>query len=157
MKAFAVVAALVALVLAAPAAASERHPTLAELEGQLMCPICEGETLAQSDTAAAQQIKAEIRARIAAGDTRSEIKRALVAEWGKRILAAPPRQGFDLLAWALPLVGVLGGAAVLGLLAWRWTRVREPEPAPQRWSLNGHPLSPEEERRLDEELARFDG
>jgi cytochrome c-type biogenesis protein CcmH len=149
--------ALVALALAAPAFASEQHPTLGELEGQLMCPICAGETLAQSDSPAAQRIKAYIQERIAAGDTRSEIKRKLVEQWGKRILAAPPRHGFDLLAWALPLVGLLGGAGVLGLLAWRWTRVREPEPAPQRWSLNGHPLDPDEERRLDEELARFDG
>ena len=148
---------LVALVFAAPAVASEQHPTLPELEGQLMCPICEGETLAQSDTQPAQRIKAEIRQRIAAGDTRSEIKRRLVTEWGKRILAAPPRQGFDLLAWLLPIVGVLGGAAILGVLAWGWTRTPEPEPAPQRWSLNGHPLEPDEERRLDDELARFDG
>ena len=149
--------ALAALALAAPAFASEQHPTLGELEGQLMCPICAGVTLAQSDSPAAQRIKAYILERIAAGDTRSEIKRKLVEQWGKRILAAPPRHGFDLLAWALPLVGLLGGAGVLGLLAWRWTRVREPEPAPQRWSLNGHPLDPDEERRLDEELARFDG
>ena len=149
--------ALAALALAAPAFASEQHPTLGELEGQLMCPICAGETLAQSDSPAAQRIKAYIQERIAAGDTRSEIKRKLVDQWGKRILAAPPRHGFDLLAWALPLVGLLGGAGVLGLLAWRWTRVREPEPSPQRWSLNGHPLDPDEERRLDEELARFDG
>jgi cytochrome c-type biogenesis protein CcmH len=148
---------LLALVLAAPVAASEQHPTLPELEGQLMCPICEGETLAQSTSPAAQRIKVEIQQRIAAGDTRSQIKSRLVEEWGTRILAAPPRHGFDLLAWLLPIIGVLGGAAVLGVLAWRWTREREPEPAPQRWSLNGHPLGPEEERRLDEELARFDG
>ena len=152
-----VLVALAALALAAPALASEQHPTLPELEGQLMCPICEGETLAQSDSPAAQRIKVEIQRRIAAGDTRSQIKNRLVAEWGTRILAAPPRHGFDLLAWLLPIVGVLGGAAVLGLLALRWTRERDPEPAPQRWSLNGHPLGPEEERRLDEELARFDG
>jgi cytochrome c-type biogenesis protein CcmH len=152
-----VLLAVLALTLAAPAAASDQHPSLAELEGQLMCPICEGETLAQSNSPAAQRIKVEIQQRIAAGDTRSEIKRRLVSEWGTRILAAPPRHGFDLLAWLLPIVGVLGGAAVLGVLAWRWTREREPEPAPQRWSLNGHPLGPDEERRLDEELARFDG
>jgi len=152
-----VLLAVLALTLAAPAVASEQHPSLAELEGQLMCPICEGETLAQSSSPAAQRIKVEIQRRIAAGDTRSEIKRRLVSEWGARILAAPPRHGFDLLAWLLPIVGVLAGAAVLGVLAWRWTREREPEPAPQRWSLNGHPLGPDEERRLDEELARFDG
>ena len=148
---------LAALVLAAPAVASEQHPTLPELEGQLMCPICEGETLAQSDSAPAQQIKAYIQRRIDQGATRNQIKHELVVMWGQRILAAPPRHGFDLLAWLLPIVGVLGGAAVLGVLAWRWTREREPEPAPQRWSLNGHPLGPDEERRLDEELARFDG
>jgi cytochrome c-type biogenesis protein CcmH len=150
------VVAVAALALAAPALASEEHPTLGELEGQLMCPICEGETLAQSDAPAAQRIKAYVQQRIDEGATRSEIKRELVEQWGTRILAAPPRHGFDLLAWLLPIVGVLAGALVLGVLAWRWTRVREPEPTPQRWSLNGHPLDPDEERRLDEELARFD-
>ena len=152
----AVLVVLIVLALAPPALASERHPTLGELEGQLMCPICEGETLAQSDAPAAQRIKAYIQRRIDEGATRSQIKRELVDQWGKRILAAPPRHGFDLLAWVLPLVGLIGGAAVLGLLAWRWSRAREPEPAPQRWSLNGHPLGPDEERRLDDELARFD-
>ena len=122
-----------------------------------MCPICAGETLAQSDTAPAQRIKAYIASRIADGATKSQIKDELVTQWGQRILAAPPRHGFNLLAWVLPLVGLVGGAGILGILAWRWTRVREPEPEPQQWALNGHPLGPEEERRLDEELARFDG
>jgi cytochrome c-type biogenesis protein CcmH len=149
--------ALAALLLAAPATASESRPTQGELESELMCPICAGETLAQSTSAPAQRIKAYIAQRIAAGDTKSEIKGRLVSQWGQRILAAPPRHGFDLLAWVLPLVGLLGGAVILGLLAWRWTRVRDPEPTPQEWALNGHPLGPEEERRLDEELARFDG
>jgi cytochrome c-type biogenesis protein CcmH len=146
--------ALVALVLAAPAAASERHPTLGELEGQLMCPICEGETLAQSDSPAAQRIKAYIELRISQGATRSQIKRELVDQWGTRILAAPPRHGFDLLAWLLPIVGVLAGAAVIGVLAWRWSRTREPA---AQWTLTARPLGLEEERRVDEELRRFDG
>jgi cytochrome c-type biogenesis protein CcmH len=148
--------ALAALLLAAPAAASESHPTQGELESELMCPICAGETLAQSETAPAQRIKAYIASRIADGATKSQIKDELVTQWGQRILAAPPRHGFNLLAWVLPLVGLVGGAGILGILAWRWTRVREPEPEPQQWALNGHPLGPEEERRLDEELARFD-
>jgi cytochrome c-type biogenesis protein CcmH len=148
------VLALVALVLAAPAAASERHPTLGELEGQLMCPICQGETLAQSDSPAAQRIKGYVQLRIDQGATRSQIKRELVQQWGTRILAAPPRHGFDLLAWLLPIVGVLGGAAVIGVLAWRWSRQREPA---TQWTLTARPLGPEDERRVDEELRRFDG
>ena len=147
---------LTALLLAAPATASERHPTQGELESELMCPICQGETLAQSDSPAAQRIKAYIARRITTGATRSEIKDELVAQWGQRILAAPPRHGFDLLAWVLPLVGLIGAAGVLGFLAWRWTRAREPAPVPRQWALDGHPLDPEEERRLDDELRRFD-
>jgi len=143
-----------ALLLAAPAAASEQHPTLNELENQIMCPVCAGETLAQSDSPAAAQVKRYIQRRIAAGDTRGQIKRELVAQYGTRILAAPPRHGFDLLAWVLPLVLILGGAAAMGVLAWRWTRRRE-EPHPVESPLR--PLDPELEARVDDELWRFDG
>jgi cytochrome c-type biogenesis protein CcmH len=150
--------AVAALALAAPALASERHPTLTELEGQLMCPVCAGETLAQSDSLPAQRIKAHIQQRIRQGWTRSRIIDEEVDIWGTRILAAPPRHGFDLLAWVLPLVGILAATGVIGLLAWRWSRRREePEQPPGPWSLNGRPLDPEIERKLDEELARFDG
>jgi cytochrome c-type biogenesis protein CcmH len=150
--------ALGALALAAPALASERHPTLAELEDQLMCPVCAGETLAQSDSIPAQRIKAHLQQRIRQGWTRSRIIDEEVDIWGTRILAAPRRHGFDLIAWVLPLAGILGAAAVIGVLAWRWSRRREePEHPPGPWSLNGRPLDPELERRLDEELARFDG
>jgi cytochrome c-type biogenesis protein CcmH len=149
----AALAVLLALGPASPALASERHPTLAELEPQIMCPVCHT-TIDQSDSAVAQRIKAFIRARIAAGDTASQIKDELVAQFGPAVLATPPKKGFDLLVWVLPPVGVIGGAAVLGLLAWRWSR-REGRPEP---ALAETPaLDPELERRLDEELARFDG
>ena len=158
MRALVAFAAALALVVAAPAAASEQHPTLLELEDQLMCPVCSGETLAQSDSPAARQVKRNIQSLIDGGYTRSEIKRKLVADYGLQILAAPPRHGFDLLAWVLPLAGILGATGVMALLAWRWSRRREePEPVPGPVSLNGRPLDPELERRLDEELARFDG
>ena len=52
-----------------------------------------------------------IRARIAAGDTKSEIKRKLVDDFGEQVLASPPKRGFNLLAWVLPpvLVVAAGG------------------------------------------------
>lgn len=113
-----------------------------------MCPVC-GTTLDQSNAPAALQIKRLIQQRIAAGDTRSEIKDRLVAEYGSAILAAPPREGFGLLAWWLPVAGIVTAAAVVGFGAWRWSRGRERDaPAPK--------LDPALERRLDDELARWD-
>ena len=97
-----------------------------------MCPVCKT-TLDQSSSPAARQIKNFIARRIEAGDSKDEIKDKLVADYGPQILAAPPKKGFDLLAWLLPLFGLLGGALVLGLLAWRWSRGREPgAPAARR-------------------------
>jgi cytochrome c-type biogenesis protein CcmH/NrfF len=127
---------LAALLIIPVARASEAHPTQTEMEGEVMCPVC-GTTLDQSDSPAAQQIKRVIARRIAAGDTKSVIEDRLVAEYGDAILAAPRHEGFGLLAWWLPLG------------AWRWSHSREREPdAPQ--------LDPALERRLDEELARWD-
>jgi cytochrome c-type biogenesis protein CcmH len=143
------------LVIAPGALASERHPTLGELENEVMCPVC-GTTLAQSDSAAAQQIKRVIQQRIASGASKSQIKQLLVSQYGESILASPPARGFNLLAWLLPLVGILGGALILAVLAWHWSRRRPAEQPQMPWALNGRPLEPDLERRLDEELARFD-
>jgi cytochrome c-type biogenesis protein CcmH len=147
------VAALAALLVAAPATASNERPTLAELETEIVCPVCAPETLDQSNSEVAQRMKRFILARIAAGDTKLEIKDKLVAQFGEQVLASPPRRGFNLLAWVLPPVAVVLGAAVLAVLALRWSRARSREQAEQ----DRVSLEPDVERRLDEELARFDG
>jgi cytochrome c-type biogenesis protein CcmH len=151
LRFLAVVAA--ALALAGPAAAcAQPRTSLAYLEGQVMCPICHT-TLDQSDSQAAQRIKTFISERIAACWTAKRIESALVANYGQEILAAPSHKGFDLLAWWLPVAGVLGGGLVLALGVWRWSRRREPE---DRGGPPGSGLDEETERRLDELLARFE-
>jgi len=145
-----------ALLFAPAALASERHPTLNELENEVMCPVC-GTTLAQSDSAAAKQIEREIQVRIHAGWTETQIKNLLVQQYGESILASPPKHGFNLLAWLLPIVGLLGAAAVLGVAAWGWSRSRAEPDVPAMQSSNGQgPMDPELERRLDEALSRFE-
>jgi cytochrome c-type biogenesis protein CcmH len=139
---------LAALLVAPAARAGEQHPTLPELEGEVMCPVC-GTTLDQSDSPAAQQIKRVISNAIAAGETKSQIKQRLVAEYGEAILAAPRRKGLGWLAWLLPLAGLLAAAVLVAFGAWRWSSAREPAPA-------ATPLDPALERRLDDELARFE-
>jgi cytochrome c-type biogenesis protein CcmH len=145
----AVVAA--ALAIAGPAAACARpHTSLAYLEGQIMCPTCHT-TLDQSDSAAARQIESYISKRIAQCATAQQIESELVANYGPAILAAPPRRGFDLLAWWLPIAGVLVGAVLLAVGVWRWSRRRAPEPEPVASGLDD-----ETERRIDDLLARFE-
>jgi cytochrome c-type biogenesis protein CcmH len=149
----------VALALAAPALASEQRPTLAELEDEVMCLLCKT-SLAESQSPFADQERTVIRSLIAKGYTKSEIKKRLVAEYGDEILAAPPKSGFNLLAWWLPIAGAVAGALVLGVLAWRWSRGRrEPDGEsadPRSKAMPAADLEPELARRLDEELARFD-
>jgi cytochrome c-type biogenesis protein CcmH len=145
------------LALAGPALAAPQ-PTLADLEDEIMCPAC-GTTIDQSNSPIALRMKDFIARRIAAGDSKGEIKDALVAEFGEEVLAAPPRRGFNLLAWVLPLAGLGLAAVVLGVAAWRWTSGREPADAvaadPR---TNGKaPIDVELERRVDEELARYEG
>lgn len=145
------VAGAAALACAAPAAASEQHPTLAELEPELMCIVC-NTTIDQSTSAFADRERALIRKYIAEGDTKSEIKQKFVDQFGPQILAAPPDSGFDILAWWLPIAGILAGGLALGYLAWRWSRGRRgpPDEPPAA------PLAPDLERQVDRELARFE-
>ena len=136
------------LALAPAAAASERHPTQGELEAEVVCPTCHT-TLDQSDSPIAQRMKAFIAARIRAGDTKSQIERRLVDQFGQAVLAKPATHGFDLVAWVLPIAGLLAGAVIVGFGAWRWSRARAP-------AEGGAPLDAELEQRVDEELARFE-
>ncbi len=146
------VAALVFVALASSAAACVApRASQATLEGEVMCPVCKT-TLDQSDSPTATQIKRHIAGRICAGATAGQIKRELVDEFGPAILAAPPRAGFDLLAWWLPIVGILAGAAVLAGAAWRWSKRRPDEPEVDVAA----PLDPELERRVDEALRGFE-
>ena len=156
MRRLALVALLAALVVPATARASEENPTLRELEGELMCPTC-GTTLELSNAPAANQIRRFVRARIAAGDRKSEIEDKLVAEFGRGVLASPPKEGFDLLAWVLPLLALGVGAGVIGFLVVRWSRRDRSEAWFEEPSTNGKPeLDPALEKRLEDELARYE-
>jgi cytochrome c-type biogenesis protein CcmH len=141
-------AVLAALALAAPAAAGP--PRQADLEAEIVCPTCKT-TLDQSNSPIATRMKAFIRVRIAAGDSANEIKAQLVDQFGPAVLAEPPKRGFDLLAWLLPLGALAVGAVVVAVLAYTWSRRRGDDAVP-----GDEALDPELEQRVDEELARYE-
>jgi cytochrome c-type biogenesis protein CcmH len=131
--------------------ASNKHPTQQEIEAELVCPTCH-EPLDESNSQIAQQMKVEIARGIAAGETKSQIENALVAQLGPDILGVPRTHGFDLLAWLLPFAGIAIGAVALGAGAWYWSHNRESDDPPPE---PGSGLGDELERRIDDELAQF--
>ena len=144
-----VLVAVGVLALVVTGAALAAPPNAADLEAEIVCPVCET-TLDQSNAPIAEKMKTFIRGRIAAGDSEQEIKDSLVAEFGEGVLAQPPGGGFGLLAWLLPLAALVGGAVAVALLVLTWSRRRAAE------ADDTAPLDPELERLVDEELARFD-
>jgi cytochrome c-type biogenesis protein CcmH len=130
-------------------AAAEPRTTLPDVEDEVMCVECRT-ALNISTSAVADQERAFIRARIAEGMTKDEIKAALVDEYGPAVLAEPTDEGFDLAGWLVPgAVVLLAGLGVV-LLARRWGGAA-PEPATTEAELD-----PADERRLDAELRAFD-
>jgi cytochrome c-type biogenesis protein CcmH len=146
-------AALAALVLAAPAAACKQQGSQAYLETRLVCITCHT-TLDESDSTFAVEMKTEIARQIKACRTNSQIIASMVSQFGPAVLSTPQTHGFDLIAWVLPLGGILLGAAALGFGAVRWRAVRTTAGVD---TGEGSELDPEDERRVDEELKRFDG
>ena len=144
-----VVVAVGVLALVVTGAALTAPPNAADLEAEIVCPVCET-TLDQSNAPIAEKMKLFIRTRIAAGDSEQQIKDALVAEFGPGVLAEPPGGGFGLLAWLFPLGALLVGAVAVAYLVRSWARRRDSEPRADE-------LDPELDRLVDEELARFDG
>ena len=142
-------AGLAALALAGSAVAAA-PPRQADLEAEIVCPTCKT-TLDMSTSPIAARMKTFIRVRIAAGDSAEQIKAQLVDQFGPAVLAEPPKRGFDLLAWLLPLAALGIGIVVVGALAWTWSRHRAVGSAPQDAELD-----PDLERRVDEELARYE-
>lgn len=149
MRPLALALAAICAVVASSTAWGADPPNAADLEAELVCPVCET-TLDQSNAPVAERMKLFLRERIAAGDTEQEIKDALVREFGPGVLATPEKSGFGLLAWLLPLATLAGGAVAVALLLRTWS-LRRGAPAAEA------ELDPELERRVDEELARFEG
>jgi cytochrome c-type biogenesis protein CcmH/NrfF len=148
--------ALCALLAAPPALASELHPTLLELETDLVCVTCH-EPLNMSTSPLAQQMKRFIREKIEAGWTRSEIEDYFVKALGPQVLAVPGTHGFDLLAWVIPFAVIGTGLVAVGAGAWVWSRNRDGDgDGGQLGGPGALGLGASLEFRVDQELARFD-
>ena len=134
--------------LASSAAACTPRTNLPDVEDEVMCTIC-GTLLEESDSPQAEGERSLIRKLIAECQTKDQIKNALVAQYGPRVLATPSGHGFDLAAWIVP--GLVIALAIIGLAigATRLTRRSGPPDPPA-------PLDPGDEARLDRDISSYD-
>jgi cytochrome c-type biogenesis protein CcmH/NrfF len=157
-------AALLVFGGAAPALAQEcpaPKTTLSDLEDEVMCPRCGTPLNVVDSEPQAQRERAFIQSLIDQCKSKKEIKAALVAQFGPEILAEPPREGFDLAAYWVPIL--LGAVALIGIgtVAVKWRGGRpgsETDAAGNDASDNTDTpdMDEEEAARLDRDLERYE-
>src|SRR6185503_18799037 len=94
----------------------------ARLEHQLACPVCDGQSIADSNAPQSRAIRADIPRRIAAGQSDAEIRAFDVSRYTERILMTPSNSGLGIVAWGLPALVVILGAAGIAVAVRRWSR-----------------------------------
>ncbi|MDR5682509.1 MAG: cytochrome c-type biogenesis protein CcmH [Armatimonadota bacterium] len=111
------VAAVLALLVGVgpPALGQTLDDRVREIASQLMCPVCEGRTVADSPSELAGQMREIIRQKLRAGESPEEIVAYFVDRYGPAALAAPARSGFGLLVWLAPAFAIAAGALFLFL------------------------------------------
>ncbi len=92
------------------------------LEQSIKCPVCRGQSVAESDSEASIAIRTEIERRIAAGQSDGEIRAYFAQTLGNDILLRPPSSGWGGLVWVLPIAGLIIAATGIGFAFWRWRR-----------------------------------
>jgi cytochrome c-type biogenesis protein CcmH/NrfF len=125
---------------------------LTDIEAEVMCPIC-GTLLELSESPQGQRERAFVARLIAAGRTTAQIKDALVAQYGPRVLALPRASGFDLTAYLAPALAFLVAAVALALGVARWRRNARPSGAK---ALPAAPPQGDDAARLEADIARYD-
>jgi cytochrome c-type biogenesis protein CcmH len=149
------VAAALALAVA-PVAVAQDCPrtTLADVEDEVMCPVCGTPLGLASEAPQADRERAYIQRLIAQCKSKDEVKQALVAEFGDGVLALPGDGGDDdlgdVLVYVIPAVGIVLAATGIAFAVVRWRRrTREGEPG-------GQALAGADGSRLDDDMDRYD-
>lgn len=94
------------------------------LAKELRCPTCQNESVFESQSATAEAIRVDIEARIAQGQSNSQIKQAYVDRYSEWVLLTPSNDGVGFVVWGLPVIVVVLGGAGVALVVWRGSRTR---------------------------------
>jgi cytochrome c-type biogenesis protein CcmH/NrfF len=154
VKRLAAVVAGLAMLALAPAAIAADCPqtTLADLEDEVMCPICGTPLALATEAPQAQRQRAYMQRLIDDCRSKDEVKQALVAQFGDEVLALPGDEGSDagdVLVYVVPALGVLLGLGGIAAATARWRRRAAERPS-------GEAAPGAAGARLDADLDRYD-
>jgi cytochrome c-type biogenesis protein CcmH len=119
-----------AILVVSPLGASSVEEQVKEIAALLRCPVCQNLSVADSPSKMADQMRGLIRERLQAGESPEAVRAYFVERYGEWILLAPKGEGFNLLVWILPFLGMVGGAVGLYLVLRRWVK-RRPTASPE--------------------------
>lgn len=88
---------------------------------ELRCPVCQGLSIQDSPSELSQSMRAVVKDQLAQGKTPDEVKAYFVSKYGEWILLAPKASGFNVVAYALPVLVVVFGGIVIVVAVRRWT------------------------------------
>ncbi len=91
----------------------------------LRCPVCQGESIQDSPSELAQQMRSVVRDRLRAGQTPDQVRSYFVSRYGEWILLEPKMTGLNIALYVLPVVLVVGGLILIVILVRRWTKPAE--------------------------------
>lgn len=128
---------LLSLALAQEGPPPDLPPEVFKIARALRCPVCQGESAAESNSGVAQEMRRLIAEMLKEGKSEAEIKAFFVERYGEWILYEPPRRGVTLWVWVLPALAL----ALLGVGLFRFFRRPKAE------------LDPEAVNRLEGELG----
>lgn len=94
----------------------------------LRCPVCQGESIQDSPSDLARQMRAVVRDRLRAGESPDQVKAYFASKYGEWILLEPTMKGLNILLYAIPVLLVVGGLALVTFLVRRWTASESPAP-----------------------------
>ncbi len=147
----------VVLLLGMTALANELSQLKDQLVCQCGCNLVLSSCQDMMECGVAQRMTDEIAARLADGETPEQIKASFVARYGKAVLSAPPKAGFDLTAWITPFVALIVGLVLLSFIVREFAR--QGRRRLEEVSTSHLERSPEERerlrRRLREELKDY--
>lgn len=84
-----------------------------QLSQRIACPWCDGQALAESDSAVARDLIVILREKIDAGWSDDEIFDFFASSYGDQVLLDPPLTGWGVTLWLLPVAGLAVGAWVI--------------------------------------------